>query len=113
MSRTYNIINEIEKQAGSIKKPIVFIGSFTGSANVRMGYVIFEHDRWNIPENMLYGGRIIGFMRQLGYEIQGVTSEADLSKAKYESHNMPSYPKEGAIRVFDNFCIVKLGEISN
>jgi hypothetical protein len=109
----YNIINEIEKQAGSIKKPIVFIGPFTGSANVRMGYIIFEHDRWNIPENMLSAGRIIAFMRQLGYEVQEVTSEVDLSKAKYDSHNMPTYPKAGAIQVFDNFCIVKLGEITN
>lgn len=108
-----NIMNEIEKQAGSLKKPVVFVGPFTGSANIRMGYVVFDHDRWNIPERMLSPGRIIGFMRQLGYDMVAVSSQADLDKAKYESRNMPAFPKVGSIHVSDNFVIVKFGELVN
>lgn len=109
----YNIMNEIEKQAGSLKKPVAFVGPFTSSANIRMGYVVFDHDRWNIPEKILSPGRIIGFMRQLGYELTPVSSPADLNKAKYESRNMPAYPKEGSIQVFDDFVLVKFGELAN
>jgi hypothetical protein len=109
----YNIMNEIEKQAGSLKKPVVFVGPFTSSANIRMGYVVFDHDRWNIPEQMLSPGRIIGFMRQLGYEMVAVSSQADLDKAKYESRNMPAYPKEGSIHVSGDFVVVKFGELVN
>ena len=78
-----------------------------------MGYVIFDHDRWNIPEKMLSPGRIIGFMRQLGYDMEACTSESDLNKAKEASRKMPSFPKEGSIQELDNFVIVKFGEIDN
>ena len=105
----YNIMYEIEKQDGSLKKPVVFIGPFSGSANINMGYVIFEHDRWNIPDRMEYSNRIIGFIEQLGYNMEAVSSQSDLDKALYESQKMPSYPKEGSIRVFDNFVVVKFG----
>lgn len=108
-----NIMNQIERQTGSLKKPVVFIGPFTGSANIRMGYVVFDHDRWNIPEKMLSPGRIFGFMRQLGYELIPVSLQSDLDRAKYESRNMPAYPKEGSIHEFDNFVVVKLGELKN
>jgi len=106
---TYNIIDEIEKKDGSIKKPVVFIGPFSGSANIRFGYVVFDHDRWNIPERMLYPGRIKRFFHQLGYNIQTVTSQSDLNKALDESQNMPSYPKEGSVKIFNNFVLVKFG----
>ena len=108
-----NIITEIEKQIGSLKKPVVFVGPFKSSANIKMGYVIFDHDRWNIPEKMLSPGRIIGFMRQLGYDMEACTSESDLNKAKEASRKMPSFPKEGSIQELDNFVIVKFGEIDN
>ncbi len=105
----YNILNEIEKQDGSIKKPVVFVGPFSGSADIRMGYIIFEHDRWNLPDRMEYSTRIIGFYKQLGYNLQPVSSKSDLDDALTESQKMPSYPKEGSIKTFDNFVIVKFG----
>jgi hypothetical protein len=105
----YNIIYEIEKQEGTLSKPVVFIGPFSGSANIRMGYIVFEHDRWSIPDRMVSPGRIIGFIAQLGYNLHAVSSQSDLDKALFESQKMPSYPKAGSIKVFDNFIIVKFG----
>jgi hypothetical protein len=52
-------------------------------------------------------------MRQLGYEMVAVSSQADLDKAKYESRNMPAYPKEGSIHVSGDFVVVKFGELVN
>jgi hypothetical protein len=109
----YNIIDEIEKQDGSIKKPVVFIGPFRTSANIRMGYSVFEHDRWNLPERMVYPDRIISFMRQLGYNVRAVSSQNELDKALYEAKNMQSYPKEGSIRAFKDFIVVKFGSLSS
>lgn len=110
---SYDIIYTIEKQDGSIKKPVVFVGPFKSDANIRMGYIVFEHDRWNIPENMFYSNRIIGFIEQLGYHMTAVSSQADLDKARELSQKMPDYPYEGSIHVFDNFTIVKFGEVKN
>jgi hypothetical protein len=107
----YNIMDEIEKQNGSLNKPVVFIGPFSNSANIRFGYVFFSHDRWTIPERMMDGKRILGFFRQLGYNMRPVSLQSDLDIALNESQNMPSYPKDGSIKFFDSFVVVKFGNI--
>ena len=106
----YKIIDEIEEQEGSLNKPVIFIGSFSSSANVKFGYIIYEHDRWNLPDTMKSQGRIIGFIRQLGYDMSPVQSQSDIDRALTEAQKMPSYPKKGSIKVFDNFVAIKFGE---
>jgi len=109
----YNIIHEIELLSETLTKPVVFIGPFKSNATIRFGYIVFEHDRWNIPEKMLSQGRIINFIKQLGYNMNYVTSENNLSLALVQSKNMPSYPKRGSIKEFNNYIIVKFGEVIN
>ncbi|WP_307972439.1 hypothetical protein [uncultured Brachyspira sp.] len=118
---TLNIIKEIQKVAGSYDKPIYFSGRLNGyehlktdkkdykDINFANGYEIIG---WSIYIVGLYSA-VPTFFKFLGFPINLLEFNNKtflINQAKYNAQSMPAYPKEGFVRYFDDYIIVKLSE---
>ena len=118
---TLNIIKEIQKVAESYDKPIYFSGRLNGyehlktdkkdykDINFANGYEIIG---WSIYIVGLYSA-VPTFFKFLGFPINLLEFNNKtflINQAKYNAQSMPAYPKEGFVRDFDDYIIVKLSE---
>ena len=118
---TLNIIKEIQKVAGSYDKPIYFSGRLNGYEHLKTDKKDYEdinftngHEiiGWSIYIADFYGD-VPGFYKFLGFPINLLEYSNKIfltNQAKYNAQSMPAYPKEGFVRDFDDYIIVKLSE---
>ena len=111
-----NIIKEIQKVAESYYKPIYFAGELNGYEYLKTD----KKDYKNV--NFTNGYEIIGwsiyitdfpsFFKFLGFPINLLefNNKILLKQAEYNALSMPSYPKDGFVKDFDDYIIVKLSE---
>ena len=67
---------------------------------------------WSIYIADFYGD-VPGFFKFLGFPINILEFSDKIfltNQAKYNAQSMPAYPKEGFVRDFDDYIIVKLSE---
>ena len=115
-----NIIKEIQKVTKSYDKPIYFSGRLNGykhlktdkkdyhSVNFNSGH---ESIGWSIYINDFYAD-VPGFFKFLGFPINLLefNNKILLEQAEYNAISMPAYPKDGFVKDFDDYIIVKLSE---
>ena len=118
---TLNIIKEIQKVAESYDKPIYFSGRLNGYEHLKTDKKDYEdinftngHEiiGWSIYIADFYGD-VPGFYKFLGFPINLLEYSNKIfltNQAKYNAQSMPAYPKEGFVRDFDDYIIVKLSE---
>ena len=118
---TLNIIKEIQKVAESYDKPIYFSGRLNGYEHLKTDKKDYEdinftngHEiiGWSIYIADFYGD-VPGFYKFLGFPINLLEYSNKIfltNQAKYNALSMPSYPKDGFVREFDDYIIVKLSE---
>ena len=113
-----NIIKEIQKVTEQYNKPIYFAGELNGYEHLKT----YKKDYKNInfsneievigsTLNNIYS--IPGFFEFLGFQIdmlESINNKILLKQAEYNAQSMPAYPKEGFVRDFDDYIIVKLSE---
>ncbi|WP_302368401.1 glucosyltransferase domain-containing protein [Brachyspira aalborgi] len=113
-----NIIKEIQKVTEPYNKPIYFAGELNGYEHLKT----YKKDYKNInfsneieaigsTLNNIYS--IPGFFEFLGFQIdmlESINNKILLKQAESNALSMPSYPKDGFVKDFDNYIIVKLSE---
>lgn len=100
-----NIIKEIQKVAESYDKPIYFSGRFNGYEHLKT-----DKKDYDVP-SFYYD--VPRFCKLLGLQInllEFINNKILLKQAEYNALSMPSYPKDGFVRDFDDYIIVKLSE---
>lgn len=118
---TLNIIKEIQKVAESYDKPIYFSGRLNGYEHLKTDKKDYKNVNftngneiigWSIYIADFYGD-VPGFFKFLGFPIN-ILEFSDkiflINQAKHNALSMPSYPKDGFVRDFDDYIIVKLSE---
>ena len=121
----------IANEIGSIPsaydgKPVIFVGTrkpATNNACYELGltqygcstytvYSVFEMEQAIMPYYFFSSRRIMGFFRTLGIQSFQAPSDASIMPSAYEDgRNMPIWPLEGSVMEFDEYIIVKLGEL--
>ncbi|WP_288519844.1 glucosyltransferase domain-containing protein [uncultured Brachyspira sp.] len=120
---TLNIIKQIQKVAESYDKPIYFSGRLNGyehlktdkkdykDVNFSNGYELIGRSIYiDVPA---FYSDVPGFFKFLGLQInllEFINNKILLKQAEYNALSMPSYPKDGFVRDFDDYIIVKLSE---
>ncbi len=110
------LITEIDKVRGQYNLPVAVVGRkpFSGNHACVTGEIIgksfFDHDVEVEPKYYWSTRRILGFFHVLGADYE----QADRSKfsdvVNY-SKNMPVWPAEGSIQLYDSMVVVKLSEV--
>lgn len=113
LTKMNSIAEEIEKNnGGNSQKEIVFVG-LPENYNLKLGdtegYSIFQWDRFDgIQSELRNSSRIFRFMNLHGYNFKGLL-EMDEQEIITNSVGMNQYPKDGFVKDFGDYLIVKLG----
>lgn len=109
-----NISREVEIETGDIipVKPVVFIGLLEDSYNIYRGEVIGQSLlRWDRMWGQDSADRIYNFYNMFGYNYKRVATE-QIEKAKLDAVGMECWPQQGSVKEFDEYIIVKMGDLS-
>lgn len=115
------IVDELgEIPAAQEGKPLIFIGHRDALVNQAcfqpdqyMTYVsmsAYELNYMMEPQYFFSSGRIIGYLRTLGFEQFGEPSMEMMESAYADCGDMPIWPLAGSVREFEEYIIIKLGE---
>ena len=117
---TLNIIKEIQKVTESYDKPIYFSGRLNGYEHLKTEKKDYKNVNftngtigWTFYISYYQMSiQIPGFFEFLGFPINLLefNNEILLEQAEYNAISMPAYPKDGFVRDFDDYIIVKLSE---
>lgn len=110
----YQLAEDIEKNSNNLNKPIVFIGDFekdfyainTPIGSQSNGLSVLWWGKDAFEEN---GTELIKFIDSLGYNFR-IPTDAQCEEASKLSKEMNTYPKEGYIKEFEDFIVVKISE---
>ena len=116
-----DIIKEIQKVAESYDKPIYLAGELNGYKHLKTDKkdyknIDFSNDFEAIGITLHDSYSMPGFFEFLGFPINLLkynvkfNNEILLKQAEYNALSMPSYPKDGFVKDFDDYIIVKLSE---
>lgn len=109
------LITEIDRVRGPYKLPVAVVGNKPFSGNNAcvtgeiMGTSFFDHD---VDVQLQYywsTRRIIGFFHVLGADYEQAAQSKFPDVVNY-SKNMPVWPAEGSVQLYDSMVIVKLSE---
>ncbi|MEY8392426.1 glucosyltransferase domain-containing protein [Lachnospiraceae bacterium 45-W7] len=108
------IWEDIQKEEGAEGLPVIFVGQYVSQLNgVCMKADVYGPSflGWDYNAENPTGatGRIIGFMKTLGINIEGTGNYRE--KAVLVSEYMDCYPHPGYISVQNKYVVVKLSEI--
>lgn len=107
------LIPEIVKYQGGLDRPLVVVGrrEFAPNNACLAGEVIgrsfFDYDTLVEPMYYWSSRRIIGFLHTLGFDCRHASLEGTAAAVEY-SAEMPSWPEEGSVQVYENMVVVKL-----
>lgn len=110
------LITEIDRVRGKFELPVAVVGSKSFSANHAcvtgeiIGKSFFEHDVEVEPRYYWSTRRIIGFLHVLGADYDQADSRKFADVVNY-SKDMPVWPAEGSIQLYDSMVVVKLSEV--
>lgn len=96
--------------------PVVVVGTrpFQGNSSCVqgqvMGYSIFDWDATVEPIPFWSTRRVLGFLNVLGADYNMVSADR-LEEALGYSANMPSWPAEDCVRIYNGMVVVKLSEL--
>ena len=117
---TLNIIKEIQKVTESYDKPIYFAGRLNGYEHLKTDKKDYRSVNFNSGNEIIgwsiyiadFYGDVPGFFKFLGFPINLLefNNKMLLKQAEYNALSMPSYPKDGFVKDFDDYIIVKLSE---
>ena len=120
---TLNIIKEIQKVAESYDKPIYFSARLNGYEHLKTDKKDYEDINFSNGYELIgssiyidvpaFYSDVPGFFKFLGFQINLLefsNNKILLKQAEYNALSMPSYPKDGFVRDFDDYIIVKLFE---
>lgn len=101
-------INEMSNK----QKGVIFIGQPTNynlPLGDTVGYSIFQWDRFTGIQSQLQNDhRIFNFLKMHGYDFAKAGGYNE-NKVVSQADNMPVYPKQGYVKEFNDYIIVKLG----
>lgn len=109
------LIQEIDRVRGRFTLPIAIVGNkpFSGNHACVTGEIIgksfFDHDVEVEPKYYWSTRRMLGFFHVLGADYEQAAKEKFPDVVNY-SKDMPVWPAEGSIRLYDSMVIVKLSE---
>jgi len=109
------LISEIDRVRGRFNLPVVVVGNkpFTGNHACVTGEIIgksfFDHDVEVEPKYYWSTRRIVGFFHVLGADYEQAAQSKFPGAVAY-SADMPVWPAEGSIQLYDSMVIVKLSE---
>lgn len=107
------LIPEIVKYQGGLDRPLVVVGrrEFAPNNACLAGEVIgrsfFDYDTLVEPMYYWSSRRIIGFLHTLGFDCRHASLEGTAAAVEY-SAEMPSWPEEGSVQVYEDMVVVKL-----
>ena len=115
--KVYQIAEELEKNSSDYKsKPVIFIGIphvYDMPYYITGEYVDASLFRCNRENEEIYNcARIYSLFHYLGIELQWGTQEL-YERAIKDSANSPVFPKEGSVKEYNDYIVVKLGELNN
>lgn len=109
------LIERLDEVTGGERYPVAVIGKKTFSTNrvsllgETIGRSFFEHDAEVEPLYFYSNARVLGFLYTLG----GDYSRANLdqvNEALYYSVNMPDWPAEGSVAMYNGIVVVRLSD---
>ncbi len=109
------LITEIDRARGQFNLPLVVVGNkpFSGNHACVTGEIIgksfFDHDVEVEPKYYWSTRRIVGFFHVLGADYEQAV-QSKFPGAVAFSADMPVWPAEGSIQLYDSMVIVKLSE---
>ncbi len=117
----FGIANELEQIPSAQEgKPLIFIGHRDALVNPAcfqpdqyMTYISMSACELNYmtePQYFFSTGRIIGYLRTLGFDQFGEPAMEMMESAYADCEDMPIWPLAGSVREFDAYIIIKLGE---
>lgn len=115
------IVDELGKIPSAQEgKPLIFIGHREALGNPAcfhpdqyMTYVsmsAYELNYMAEPQYFFSTGRIVGYLRTLGFDQFGAASMEMMASSYADCEDMPIWPLAGSVREFDEYIIIKLGE---
>lgn len=114
IAKMNSIATEIEKYRSddNVPRKLVFIGA-PSSYNLRLGdtegYSMFQWDRtWGLESELRNSSRIFQFMNLHGYHVEQMNN-FDEKEVIERAGTMSYFPKDGYIKDFGDYLIVKLG----
>lgn len=109
------LIQEIDRVRGRFTLPVAIVGNkpFSGNHACVTGEIIgksfFDHDVDVEPKYYWSTRRMLGFFHVLGTDYEQAAKEKFADVVNY-SKDMPVWPAEGSIQLYDSMVIVKLSE---
>lgn len=92
------------------EKPVVFIGAMPKYKNINYGQTNGNSVvNWGIKAFGENSTELLNFMQMYGFYFNQATDE-QVKDAETKIENMPSYPKKGYIKEFDNYILVNFGK---
>lgn len=110
------LITEIDRIRGEQKLPVAVVGRkpFSGNNACVIGEIIgksfFDHDTEVEPQYYWSTRRILGFLHVLGSDYLQADKGRFADVVNY-SMNMPVWPAEGSVQIYDGMIVVKLSGI--
>ncbi|WP_334072099.1 MULTISPECIES: glucosyltransferase domain-containing protein [Paenibacillus] len=114
IAKMNSIVTEIDKYQtdDGVRKKLVFIGappSFNLKLGDTEGYSMFQWDRtWGLESELRNSSRIFRFMNLHGYDVKEFENFDD-KEIIARAGAMSYYPKEGYVKDFGDYLLVKLG----